>query len=84
MAPRRTVLAGAGWRGRVPVRPWRTARDLAAALAVLAAVQLVVSVAVVGVRAVGMLAAEAALIVLLAALAVVAHRQRRAILSGRA
>jgi hypothetical protein len=59
-------------------------RDLAAGLAALALVQFVLSVVVVGGRAVGMLAAEAALIVVLAALAVMAHRQRQAILSGRA
>lgn len=68
----------------MPARSWRTTRDLAAALAVLAVVQFAVSVAVAGVRAVGMLAAEAALIVLLGGLAVLAHRQRRAVLSGRA
>jgi hypothetical protein len=59
-------------------RGWRTARGLAAALAVLALLQLAVSVAVVGRLSPGMLAAEVALVVVLAALAVLAHVRYRA------
>lgn len=59
----------------MPQRGWRSARDLAAVLAALAVLQLLVSFAFVGTREPGMLAAEVALAVLLAALAWVAHRR---------
>jgi hypothetical protein len=66
----------------MPHRGWRNARDLAAALAALALVQLVLSAAIAGSRSAGMLAAEAGLFVLLGGLALVAHLRLQALLSG--
>lgn len=62
----------------MPDRAWRTTRDLATVLAVLALVQLVLSLVFVGSLAPPMLAAQVALIVVLAALALMAHIQLQA------
>lgn len=67
----------------MPARAWRATRDLAAALAVLALVQLVVSLAAVGRLSPGMLAAEVALILVLSAVALFAHVQRQGHLARR-
>lgn len=68
----------------MPQRGWRNARDLAAALAALAVVQLVLSVAIAGSRSAPMLAAEVVLVLLLAGVAFRAHRRLRAAQAGRA
>lgn len=57
----------------MPTGAWRTARDLAAALAVLAVVQLALSLAIAGSMGAVMLAAEVALAVMLGAIALLAH-----------